>query len=236
MAMWITHSIIADKVLNKGLSLDRKGFVIGNIAPDCNIESEDWTSFVPPKEVTHFMSTDKKLSVDYERFYDEYIKDVELINTEHEAFLYGYYAHLITDLKFQKFIRNEQRVQNTYKRIKTNESLYEIVKDKEHNFDTIKLLFGTKLAFKDIEYIEHRYLNEHKDASYLSVLKDIIYFEDYLAFLPKNAIVRKLGVMIEELKIFEERELYFFDEKEYFDFIEETSELIYNLIRKKINS
>ena len=56
MANWITHTRIADILIDKGLDVDIKGFCIGNIAPDCNIENEDWTAYIPPKEVTHFMS------------------------------------------------------------------------------------------------------------------------------------------------------------------------------------
>ena len=35
MATWITHLMIADGVLERIPSLDRHGFCVGNIAPDC---------------------------------------------------------------------------------------------------------------------------------------------------------------------------------------------------------
>ena len=47
MANWITHTRIADILIGKGLNVDIKGFCIGNIAPDCNIENEDWTAYIP---------------------------------------------------------------------------------------------------------------------------------------------------------------------------------------------
>lgn len=40
MATWITHLMIADGVLEHIPNLDRQGFCVGNIAPDCNVEAE----------------------------------------------------------------------------------------------------------------------------------------------------------------------------------------------------
>lgn len=45
MATWITHMIIVDNLFKKGINLDEKGFTVGNIAPDCNVENEDWSEF-----------------------------------------------------------------------------------------------------------------------------------------------------------------------------------------------
>lgn len=234
MAKWITHTMIVDYLMDKGLNLDLKGFCVGNIAPDCNVENEDWTSFIPPKEVTHFMDGHKKSSANYERFYKEYIQDKKNQSKEHLDFLLGYYAHLITDVEFHKFIRDEERVSNTYSRIKTNDYLNSKIIGLPENFDTIKRVFGTKDTFKDIEYIEHQYLNQNPDASYLTILCKIDSFNDYLDFLPENAIVRKLGVMMESINSFEERDLYFFTQDEYERFVVDTSELIYQLINDKL--
>lgn len=66
MATWITHLMVADSVLQKLPWLDRRGFCVGNIAPDCNVENEDWTAFTPSREITHRMSGDKKIGSDAE--------------------------------------------------------------------------------------------------------------------------------------------------------------------------
>lgn len=100
MAAWITHMIIVDNLFKKGINLDEKGFTVGNIAPDCNVENDDWSEFTPPREVTHWMNGKSKLTVDYEGFFDEYIKDKEFDSNEHSSFLLGYYSHLITDIEF----------------------------------------------------------------------------------------------------------------------------------------
>ena len=44
MATWVTHLMIADSVLARFPALDRRGFCVGSIAPDCNAENEDWTA------------------------------------------------------------------------------------------------------------------------------------------------------------------------------------------------
>ena len=62
MATWITHLMIADRVLEAIPELDRHSFCVGNIAPDCNVENKDWTQFVPSRETTHWMSTNRKVA------------------------------------------------------------------------------------------------------------------------------------------------------------------------------
>lgn len=56
MATWVTHLMVADRVLEKGSWLDWHGFCVGNIAPDCNVENEDWTEYTPHRAVTHTIS------------------------------------------------------------------------------------------------------------------------------------------------------------------------------------
>ena len=74
MATWITHLMIADRVLEIIPGLSRHEFCVGSIAPDCNVENEDWTQFTPPREVTHWMAGKWKVMSDCDRFYNEYIK------------------------------------------------------------------------------------------------------------------------------------------------------------------
>ena len=92
MASWVTHLMIADRVLEAIPELDRHGFCIGNIAPDCNVENEDWTQFVPSREITHWMSADRKTAADCERFYDAYIADglFKSKSAQEQSFLLGY--------------------------------------------------------------------------------------------------------------------------------------------------
>ena len=107
MASWVNHLRIADGVLRKLPTLDRRGFCVGNIAPDCNVENEDWTAFTPPRAVTHWMQGARKSTADCEAFFQAYIEGRrDEIKTEEEfSFLLGYYAHLLTDAAFQAMPR-----------------------------------------------------------------------------------------------------------------------------------
>jgi hypothetical protein len=54
MATWIVNLRIAEHILSKIDYLDADYFVIGNVAPDSGIPDENWETFDPPPEVTHF--------------------------------------------------------------------------------------------------------------------------------------------------------------------------------------
>ena len=197
MATWVTHLMIADSVLQHFPSLDRHGFCIGNIAPDCNVENEDWTAFTPSREVTHWMQGARKKASDCDAFYDEYItKRRDRIQTSEEyAFLMGYYAHLITDAAFQKMIRDEERVKAAWKRIKENENLRERSAGMEETWDNAKKLIPKRAWIGHIYSLEAEYLNAHPDSGYLTEILTLKDFPDYIDYLPEGAIVRKIGVM-----------------------------------------
>ncbi|WP_425448807.1 zinc dependent phospholipase C family protein [Dethiothermospora halolimnae] len=232
MANWITHLRIVDNLFKKGIDLDEKGFVIGNVAPDCNVENEDWTKFTPSREVTHWMKKKRdKLSADYEGFYNKYIEGLQFDSCEKISFLLGYYSHLITDVQFQKFVRDDERVKNIFCRVKNRESLYERVKGYPENFDTLKEVFGKQNILTDIHTQEYNYLKNNPKSKYNTILKKVKEFPDYLDYFPKGAIIRKIGIMTEGFKLEEKRkEFIFFTEKELNHFVDGTSNLIYELI------
>ena len=48
MAEWVSHLIVADRVLEILPKSRKHEFCVGNIAPDCNMPNEDGTEFIPP--------------------------------------------------------------------------------------------------------------------------------------------------------------------------------------------
>lgn len=197
MASWVTHLMIADRVLESIPWLCRHEFCVGNIAPDCNVENEDWTQFTPSREVTHWMSAGRKKASDCERFYQEYIANRrDKITTDKElSFLLGYYAHLITDAEFQRYTRDEQRVADAWNRIKKQPVLSERSAGMVENWDSVKLLINRKERMKDIYTIEAEYLEKHPSSGYMTEILSLKAFPDYIDYLPQGAIVRKIGVM-----------------------------------------
>ena len=196
MATWVTHLMLADRVLEAIPGLDRHGFCVGNIAPDCNVENKDWTQFVPSREITHWMSGGRKASADCERFYDEYIAGSRRADTGQElSFLLGYYAHLIADAEFQRYIRDAARVASSWARIKEHPVLSSRARGMPESWDSVKKLISKAERMKDIYTIEAEYLDEHPDSGYLTEILELKSFPDYIDYLPKGAIVRKIGVM-----------------------------------------
>lgn len=197
MATWVSHLMIADSVLNRFPQLDRHGFCVGNIAPDCNVENEDWSGFVPSREVTHWMSGERKKASDCGRFYKEYIEGRrEDIETEEEySFLLGYWSHLITDAEYQSFIRDEERVAAAWKRIMKYPALNKRASGLEESWDSVKKLIDKNDRMKDIYTIEAEYLEQHPESGYFTEILGLKTFPRYIDYLPEGAIVRKIGVM-----------------------------------------
>ena len=229
MATWITHLMIADSVLQHIPSLDRRGFCVGNIAPDCNVENEDWTAFTPSREVTHWMQGERKKASDCDAFYEQYIAKRRdgIQSAEEYAFLMGYYAHLITDAAFQKMIRDEDRVKAVWKRIKENEELRERSVGMEESWDNAKKLIPKRVWVGHIYSLEAEYLNAHPGSGYMTEILPLKDFPDYIDYLPAGAIVRKIGVMGYLPKINENLiDWIAISREEYEAYIQETIQMI----------
>ncbi len=197
MASWITHLMIADEVLSELKHLDKRGFSVGSIAPDCNIENADWSDFTPPREVTHWMNGKIKDEDDCDRFRDTYIlsRKSEIETGEEYAFLLGYYAHLIEDAQYMAFLRDETRVQNAWKRILSSDKYREAAQSLECSWKSIKEVLSKDIRNAEVGAVERKYLNAHPDSGFLKYILPLTDFPDYIEYLPKGAVKRKIGVM-----------------------------------------
>ncbi len=195
--MWITHLMVADSVMQKLPWLDRRGFCVGNIAPDCNVENEDWTSFTPSREVTHWMSADRKISSDAERFLQEYVlKRIDSIGSNEQfSFLLGYYSHLVADAEFQRMTRSPERVREVWKRIDADPKWYVLSQGMEKTWDSVKMLISKKDRLREIYSIEGEYLRNNPTSGYFTEILTLEDFPDYIDYLPHGAIVRKIPKM-----------------------------------------
>ena len=163
MATWVTHLMIADEVVKQMPFLCRHEFFVGNIAPDCNVENENWTSFTPSREVTHWMGKERKTAADCDRFLQEYVETKESMDIKEESFLLGYYAHLITDAEFQRYIRDEKRVRASWDRIEKHPELSQQAVEMEATWDSVKKLINGRERMKDIYFMEAEYLEKHPE-------------------------------------------------------------------------
>ena len=227
MANWLTHMILADRLLHRDLPLDARGFCIGSIAPDCNVENEDWTEFTPPRQVTHWMTGADKSLADHESFYRQHVVGRIYPSLEERSFWLGYYAHLVTDARYQTFIRDNSRVASSFTRLKANPVYAAKVAGPPETFDTLKKAFGKQAVFRDIAFLEAKYASEHPESCYLAILRKTYLVPDYPAFLPQGAIVRKIHIMAPEVPMpSEQPPLLFFTQQEYDVFLEGTACLI----------
>lgn len=228
MATWVTHLMIADRILEHMPQLDRRGFCVGNIAPDCNIENDDWTDFDPPRAVTHWMGGERKKDEDCERFFEEMIQRrmEEIDKGEELSFLLGYYVHLIADAQFQRMIRDEERIREMWRRIHAHPELSAKAEGMEETWDAAKKLFSKAQRFREREIIEAEYLDAHPRSGYRTEILALEYFPDYLDYMPQGCIVRKIDVMGDvPRKSKNDPEPICISRGEYMNYVEETASL-----------
>jgi len=110
MATWMVHLRIAENLL-ENFDLHTTEFLAGNIGPDSGIPNENWTSYNPPKNVTHwFIETEGSIpQIDAESFCEKYLKDqLHTLEEKKRSFLIGYYVHLLTDIEWSIMHKSKQ--------------------------------------------------------------------------------------------------------------------------------
>lgn len=236
MAAWITHLMIADGVLERIPNLNRRGFCVGNIAPDCNVENEDWIAFVPSREATHWMRGKRKQASDCDAFCDEYIlkRQNEIQSAEEYGFLLGYYSHLMTDVAFQAMIRDEERVKAVWARIKTDEALCAASSGMDETWDSVKSLIPKEKRMREMDAMEAEYLCAHPNSGYFTEILPLKLFPDYIDYLPQGCIVRKIGVMAYLPETDGTISAFvFLSRNEYASFVKDTIQLVVNQFADK---
>ena len=101
MASWMIHLRVAEKVLEQSSIPDEARFILGNMAPDSGVPTEN--GYVPEKAVSHVRCMDEtgKVRIMPERYAAQYLpcEDARAC-----SFHLGYWAHLLTDLAWNRVI------------------------------------------------------------------------------------------------------------------------------------
>lgn len=216
LATWIVHLRIAEDILRRGYGFKPVPFAVGNIGPDSGVPNEDWSSFTPPKEITHWKGDDGK--VDAQKFRDKYLDGEEAaLDYDRYSFYMGYYAHLLTDMEWSVMF-NEKK----------NDMLHKDGFDKDPNFIwTIK---------KDWYGLDFLYLKKHPDCLFYTLFKDIKEIPDYLDYYPPKAFERQVKYITDyymgENEETKENFIYL-TEKEMDGFVCSTVEKIDKVFREK---
>lgn len=170
MATWIAHLRVAEYVL-KDLELDRGLFLIGSLAPDCNRANEDWSSFTPDAQITHFR-INGTTRTEPEKFLVEHYKKNDKLSRK--SFMLGYYAHLLTDNLWGKMIRNWKD---------ENPEIKDKMKIDKSYIWTIK---------KDWYGQDFKYLRENEKNIFSDEFLVLDKVTDYLNFFPADIMNEKL--------------------------------------------
>ncbi|MDH5507888.1 MAG: zinc dependent phospholipase C family protein, partial [Anaerolineae bacterium] len=224
MTTWISHLRIAENLLAAIPFLHPEQFGIGNIAPDSGIPDENWANFDPPKQVTHFEQPGREpdfrhLDMD---FYRRYLQPVPWPSgdAQHFSFLLGYFFHLITDNLW---------IQQVWRPTKARWL--------DQFESTIALGHEVKGDWYGLDFI---YVRDHPASFYWRVFLDSEYPQNYLDFMPDEAVPRNMTHIKEwyqtqddEIKALYARPYTYLPKTEMDQFVVETTQTlqrIYNLI------
>ncbi|WP_346884801.1 zinc dependent phospholipase C family protein [Clostridium sp. UBA4395] len=215
MATWIAHLRIAENILKHMDDLDSIAFILGNVGPDSGVPNEDWSSFNPPKKITHWINEEN--NIDAERFFDKYIKN-NFMEYSKYSYVLGYYIHLLTDIEWSKFF-NEKK----------NNALYNKKLKEDASFIwTIK---------KDWYGLDFLYLEKNSNFIFHTIFKNIDQVPDYIDYFPKGALMKQVKYITEyylgDNEETKENFIYL-NEEEMDKFIDDTSKKINSILKGKI--
>lgn len=233
MASWMVHLRMAEKVFERLAELAETGrtamgengrsdlqwceteYIVGNIAPDSGVPSEDWTTFTSSTWVSHFSCLDENgvKKVDIDRFVAEYLtkEQVDSYNARQLSFYIGYYNHLLTDMLWVECVVNPLRL-----------------RDKE-NFEADRA--GTMWKWKKDWYdLDLLYLRKHPSFHAFQVYKAAAGFvNEFMDFFAEDAFDNRREYITDFYLNGDgdlEREYPWLTEKEMDEFVEVAAEKI----------
>lgn len=207
MASWIVHVRVADEVLKMIKSLDRREFIVGNIAPDSGVPNEDWSKFTPDKSVSHYKTqgADGHHFFDLERYKSDYLSDEKatLYNIKELSFYLGYLSHLVTDVLW---------VENVIKPLNASH-------ENEEGYDRRALINRAK---KDYYDLDAKFVRDNPGFDSYNILKTVFEVDNYLDFMPEGAIADRIKYIIDfyaEERADLDRDYTYMNEKEMQSFV-----------------
>ncbi len=215
MATWIAHLRIAENILKNMDDLDSIAFILGNVGPDSGVPNEDWSSFNPPKKITHWINEEN--NIDAERFFDRYLKN-NLMEYSKYSYVLGYYIHLLTDIEWSKFFNKKKKNALYNKKLKEDASFIWTIK-------------------KDWYGLDFLYLEKNPNFIFHTIFKNIDEVPDYIDYFPKGALMKQVKYITEyylgDNEETKENFIYL-NEEEMDKFIDDTSKKINGILKGKI--
>ncbi|GAA0779222.1 hypothetical protein GCM10008908_37450 [Clostridium subterminale] len=215
MATWIAHLRIAENILKNVDDLDSTAFILGNVGPDSGVPNEDWSSFNPPKTITHWINEENNIEAN--KFFNKYIKNNSMEYSKY-SYVLGYYIHLLTDIEWSKFFDEKKKNALYNKKLKEDASFIWTIK-------------------KDWYGLDFLYLEKNPNFIFHTIFKNIDQVPDYLDYFPEGALMKQVKYITEYyLGDNEETKdnFIYLNEEEMDKFIDETSKKIFSNLKGKI--
>lgn len=220
MASWMVHLRIADLLMNEFENVEEKEFVVGNIAPDSGVPSEDWSYYTPSTAVSHFRDNrDKNRKIQLEEYIKKYFTK-ELQNeytVKQYSFYLGYLTHLMTDVLWQNQIADPCKERH----------------QKEISEDKQKFIWEMKADWYDLDFL---YLSKHSGLRAFQIYKDAVGFQNtYMDIFAEDAFDNRRQYIVEfysEKRENLEREYPFLNEQRMNRFVEETARAVAEWVRE----
>ncbi len=162
MASWMVHLRIADALLKHLDKVDERAFVLGNIAPDSGVPSEDWKEYHPPKSVSHFKTRPgDDYFFDIEEYCRKYFNEeaIKRYSLKEFSFFLGYYVHLLTDIRWTDTVYRDL--------LKSHQ--------KECDEDKYKLIWAAKRDWYDLDFL---YLEQNPDFRAFSIYENAVDYDN----------------------------------------------------------
>ena len=104
----------------------------------------------------------------------------------------------------------------------------------EETWDNAKKLIPKRIWVGQIYSMEGAYLALQPDSGYLTEILPLKQFPDYIDYLPKDAVIRKIGVMGYLPKAeYDEHPFIAISREEYREYIERTIDMVLHSFREK---
>ena len=220
MATWIAHLRLAENLLEKIEGLDAAWFAIGSIAPDSGIPDENWESFTPPPDVSHFASPPDDAGwmqlADLE-FYRRYLAlSCPGDNQGRLSFLLGYFFHLVTDNLWNSHIGRPTKARFAAEFEADPKFVWEVKGD----------WYG----------LDHIYVRDHPESLFWRVFLGCEHTDEYLDFMPAEAVQQRIDYIKtyyqrrdEKVQALYERPYIYLSHAEMDRFVEETTQWLYRI-------
>jgi len=174
LGSWIYHLRVAEALSAHVLAEHALVFTCGNLAPDSGRPNADWTAFIPPKEVTHFLRPQplrpRIADLDYFR---TYLQAVEPETAEY-AFLLGYFTHLLADNLWIVHIESSSRSEHKVLFAERGSAAWNVLKEDWYDLDRL-------------------YLAEHPESVFWRMSVGLPELQPWLELLDRGAYLDQLG-------------------------------------------